>query len=162
MGTDFSKDIMPPPLTLLDFLIDGELILPPYDYYRKQLDNCQYLQREEYCRRRRKRKLTLYDAIVCKRKRQARTVKRHKLMGRDSDGTIREITPEDTLWYSLYVANPPACERMAKMFCLKFHAPYSSFLNLSEDIINHTLFERWTRNDAVGSSPSNIKLLLLG
>ena len=162
MGTDFSKDITPPPLTLLDCLIDGELNLPRYYYYRTQLDNCLRSQRQEYCRRKRKRKLSLSDASVRNIKRQARTVKKYKVMARDKNGMLREVTPEDTLWYCLYVANPPASKRMHKLFRLRFRIPYSSFLNLSEDIIKHPLFDRWTRSDAAGSRPSNIKLLLLG
>ena len=40
--------------------------------------------------------------------------------------------------------------------------PYESFISLSEEIMVHSCFVRWTICDAVGQSPSNIKLLILG
>ena len=49
-----------------------------------------------------------------------------------------------------------------KQFRLRFRIPYDEFLSLSDSIILHPIFERWTNCDAVGSSPSNIKLLVLG
>ena len=40
--------------------------------------------------------------------------------------------------------------------------PYSSFQVLADSIASNHLFERWTREDATGAKPSNMKLLLLG
>ena len=42
-------------------------------------------------------------------------MKKHVLLVRDKDGKLREVTPKDTLWYMLYVANPTSSERMAKL-----------------------------------------------
>ena len=41
-----------------------------------------------------------------------RSVKRHKLMARDNDDLLHEIRPTDTLWYLLYVNQPPLNERL--------------------------------------------------
>ena len=95
-------------------------------------------------------------------KRKSRSVKRHKLLARDNDGSLREIRPEDTLWYQLYVNQPPQDERMAKLFRNRFRLLYESFLTLSEEVMNDPMFARWTRSDAVGEKPMNVKLLLLG
>ena len=92
----------------------------------------------------------------------SRSVKRHKILVRDDDGHLREIRPEDTLWYLLYVVHPPTCTNTLKLFRLRFRLPYASFIELSNDIATHPIFERWTRNDAIGEKPSNTKLLLLG
>ena len=89
-------------------------------------------------------------------------MKRHKLFVRDNDGSLREIRPIDTLWYLLYVNQPPQNERMYRIFRSRFRLPYDSFLRLSEDIMDHSCFAQWTRCDAVGESPQNIKLLILG
>ena len=62
----------------------------------------------------------------------------------------------------MHIANPFLTDRMRNLFRLRFRIPYESFLSLSEEIIQHPLFEQWTHNDAVGCRPSNIKLLLLG
>ena len=91
-----------------------------------------------------------------------RSVKKHRVLVRDSDGTLRELKPEDTLWYLLYVENPPHNERMSKLFKLRFRMPYSSFLELTDELSVHPIFERWQKCDAVGDKPSNMKLLLLG
>ena len=95
-------------------------------------------------------------------KRESRSVKRHKLLVRDNDGSLREIRPEDTLWYQLYVNQPPQDERMAKLFRNRFRLLYESFLTLSEEVMNDPMFVRWTKSDAVGKKTMNVKLLLLG
>ena len=83
-------------------------------------------------------------------------------MVREDDGSLREIRPQDTFCYLLYVNQPPLNERMHRQFRARFRIPYKYFLNLSGDIINHSCFIQWTRADAVGDQPVNIKLLLLG
>ena len=83
-------------------------------------------------------------------------------MVRDIDGSLRQIRPTDTLWYLLYVATPPSSKRLEKQFRQRFRLPYGSFVNLASDISENVLFNRWTRKDAAGSSPSDIRLLVLG
>ena len=126
------------------------------------MDNqLQSLKRADSSRRKKRKRLCEDPSTNFKRNRE-RSVKRHKVFVRDTDGHLREVTPEDTLWYQLYVAQPPKSERMLKLFRLRFRMPYSSFVKLSDEISNHPIFERWTRTDASGCNPSNIKLLLLG
>ena len=88
--------------------------------------------------------------------------KKHKLLVRSDDGSLRSLTPTDTLWYLLYVKSPPRDDRLKSIFRTRFRIPYSYFIELSNDIINHEIFSRWRNPDATGQSPSNIKLLLLG
>ena len=96
------------------------------------------------------------------RNKSQRSIKRHKLMVRHEDGSLREIRPVETLWYLLCVPNPPTSERMSKLFRLRFRLPYQSFMSLSDEMQEHDMFQRWTRVDAVGDPPSNLKLHLLG
>ena len=162
MGTNLSKDITPPPLTLQDCLVNGNISLSRYYYYRKQYDNySEAIEREDtHWSKKRKRRIVVGEPKAIN-KRQ-RSVKRHKLMVRDDDGSLREIRPVDTLWYLLYVSNPPTSGRMSKLFRHRFRLPYQSFLSLNDEIGKHDIFKRWTRVDAVGDPPSNLKLLLLG
>ena len=92
MGTDFSKDITPPPLTLLDCLVDGELNASRYYYYRRQLDNRLHSQRIEDRRHKRKRRLTKSQSVTKKKQRQARTVKKHYVLVRDKDGSLQSVS----------------------------------------------------------------------
>ena len=109
-----------------------------------------------------KRKHDDVDSSFKNRKGYTRSVKKHKLLVRNSDGSLRELKPEDTIWYLIYVANPPSGDRMLKLFRNRFRVPYNYFIDLSNEISNHDLFSRWKCHDAVGSVPSDLKLLLLG
>ena len=91
-----------------------------------------------------------------------RSVKKHKLFVRSDDGTLRVLTPRDTLWYLLYVKNTIQDERLKKIFRTRFRVPHYYFNQLSDDIAAHESFSRWKNSDAVGDNPSNVKLLLLG
>ena len=51
---------------------------------------------------------------------------------------------------------------MDKLFRNRFRIPYESFLSLSEEVMNNPMFARWTRSDAVGDTPMNVKLPPLG
>ena len=111
-----------------------------------------------------KRRHVFNNTLLSKKKRKntSRSVRRYKLLVRDNDGSLREIRPEDTLWYLLYVNQPPLNERIHRLFRSRFKIPYETFLKLSVDITNHSCFKQWTRADAVGNKPVSIKLLLLG
>ena len=74
-----------------------------------------------------------------KKPRAPRSVKRHKLIVRDSDGFLREIRPTDTLWYLLYVGHPPLTERIYKKIRQRFRLPYESFIQLSDEIFQSSL-----------------------
>ena len=162
MGTNFSKDVTLPPLTLQDCLLNGRINITKYYWYRRQCEFRQKsLRRVDYLRKK-KRKHECNNTSRKVRQKQVRSVKKHKLIVRDSNGELREIRCEDTLWYILYVAHPLTSTRMENLFRLRFRMPYDSFLRLSHDVSKHNIFQRWSRTDAVGDKPSNIKLLLLG
>ena len=81
---------------------------------------------------------------------------------RDDNGEIRELKPEDNLWYQVYVKHGPLDHRIAQKFRMRFRLPYDSFISLYEEINQHDMFFRWTTTDATGLKSSNLKLLLLG
>ena len=116
MGINLSKDIPPPPLTLQDCLVNGNISLSTYYYYRGNYDNySEAIEREDtHWNKKRKRRIDVEEPKVIN-KRQ-RSMKRHKLMVRNEDGSLRERRPVDTLWCLLYVSNPPTSERMSKLF----------------------------------------------
>ena len=152
MGQDISKSITPPPLTFQDCLVNDQIDLPRYLYYCRRSDN---MQNALYHRRMlsKKRQCQHFHVSPNKRQKTQRSVKKHKLMVRDKDGLLREMVPTDTLWYLLYISNPPNNQRMLKLFRNRFRLPYDSFVELSETISTHPIFKRWTRSDAVGIKP---------
>ena len=102
------------------------------------------MQTTFYCRRisSKRRKHQHLHVSSNKRHKTPRSVKKHKLMVRDKDGSLRQLLPIDTLWYILYILNPPSNPRMLKLFRNRFRLPYESFLELSENIWTHPIFER--------------------
>ena len=112
MGTNIATASPPPPLTLQDCVVNGEIHLARYYYYRRRLDStCQILQHQE-SRRRKKRRVVSSSGSIGKKRKVVRSVKKHILQVRNKDGSLRSLTPEDTLWYILYVTNPPTFTRM--------------------------------------------------
>ena len=90
-----------------------------------------------------------------------RSMKKHKLLVREDHGSIRELTPKDTLWYMLYVKNLPSNKRLAKLFINRFRLYYSSFIELCNEISEHNNVLRWKCVDDVWDSPSNVPHLIL-
>ena len=84
-----------------------------------------------------------------KRKRSA---KRHFQVAELHDGTSFYVTPTNSLWYALYIRKVPTSKKEKKLFRQRFRMPYSSFQLILETIKNHSLFEKWTKSDAVGDS----------
>ena len=81
----------------------------------------------------------------------------------DDDGNLVLITPQETIWWSLYVESPPLNNRQfIKKFRRRFRMPHTNFVELCNDIREHELFLRWGRKDATGKNASPIELLLLG
>jgi hypothetical protein len=97
-----------------------------------------------------------------KKKVCVRSVKRHPILCRADDGTLREATFEDSTWWRLYIETPPTGKRLLKIFRNRFRLPYDEFEKLVKDILSHELFARWTHHDACGNKPSDVRLLLLG
>ena len=158
MGQDISKSLNPPPLSLQDCLVNGNLDLTHYVFYKRKMDLINDNLSSHPLRR--KRKLPHESNI--KKSVHSCLVKKHKLLARKDDGSLRELTPEDTLWYLKYVKTPSWNDRLKKQFRSRFRMPYESFIDLHESIDNHPLFQRWKTKDATGVAASNTKLLLLG
>ena len=168
MGQDLSKAFIPPPTTFQQCFVDGNFSLPRYFLYRRSRDiedqNFQTIMNILSSKRKRKHQDIINDDASTNKSTcpSVRSVKKHKLLVRSDDGSLRSLTPTDTLWYLLYVKSPPRDDRLKSIFRTRFRIPYSYFIELSNDIINHEIFSRWSNPDATGQSPSNIKLLLLG
>ena len=161
MGQDISKSITPPPLTLHHCFVDGKIDIPRYLYYRRKLDDQIELSQSISNRLNTKRKFDEGQSpiVQCRKK---RSVKRHKLLVRDDDDSLRELTPKDTLWYLLYVHTPPRNDRLRRQFRLRFRMPYDTFVSMCGDLTNHEMFDIYNKYDAVGDKASDIRLLLLG
>ena len=97
-----------------------------------------------------------------RKKEQQRSVKRHKVIVRENDGSLHEMRLVHTLWYLLYVAHLPSSKHMLNLVWLRFRMYYASFLQLCDNVEANPIFKRWKTRDAVGKSPFNIKLILLG
>ena len=137
------------PLSLRNCFVNGEV-----DIYR-------------YCifKRRKRGKINnslVLDSIVKKTRKRTnikmdfkaikdctpRSLKRHKLLHRDNNGDLKEHTTSQTLWHLLYVNQEPRNTRQRELFRSQFRMPHSIFLNLSHDLSNNEIFERWTLHDA--------------
>ena len=160
MGQDISTALNPPPLTLTHCIVDGNINIGRYCIYKRR----QALHDKCVVMRHNKRRSHSEDTLLPDKKRVKthRSIKRYKVLVRENDGCLREIRPEDTLWYLLYVKHPPLNDRLIRQFRRRFRIPYEAFLNLSADIKNDIGFAQWLRSDAVGDRPMDIKLLLLG
>ena len=171
MGQDLTKSLLPPPTTFQQCFVDDEFSLPRYILYRRNRDfeDQQFKHMMDILSSRRKRKFTdlsieniSSDSAASSTTSSFRSVKKHKLLVRADDGSVRALMPTDTLWYLLYVKTPPQDNRLKKNFRTRFRIPYSYFIELSDDIYDNEIFNRWKNKDATGEPPSNIKLLLLG
>ena len=161
MGHSISKAYIPPPLSLRDCLIDGQIDLARYRLYSKRTYGDDFIDTDAMIN---ERKRKAYDKPTGpkKRKRQKRSIKRHPILWSTDDGNVRNVTFKDSTWYCLYICSPPEGERLNKLFRRRFRVPYSEFIKLADEVIKHELFYRWTQNDCVGSRPSDYRLLLLG
>ena len=96
------------------------------------------------------------------RPRKKYSVKHYRLLIRDDDGSLRELKPKDTLWYALYVNNPPRNNQLKRKFRLRFRMPYDHFISTSDNLSKHEMFSGYSHLDAVGEEPSDIISLHLG
>ena len=106
MGQDVSKTITPSPLTFLDCLVNDQIDLSRYLFYRRRQDFIMQTAHHKMMLSK-KRKRQYLNVVSKKRQKRHRSVKKHKLLVRDKDGSLRELLPTDTLWYPLYISNPP-------------------------------------------------------
>ena len=161
MGQDISKAYTPPPLSLRDCLVDGRINLAKYMVYKKKKKKNAYIDIEAMVNNS-KRKCNNQNISSKKKKQCIRSIKRHPILCRSDDGTLREATFKDSSWYTLYLQSPPVGKRLLKIFRNRFRIPYDEFLKLADDILADDLFSRWSNKDACGSKPSDVRLLLLG
>ena len=81
----------------------------------------------------------------------------------DEIGEIVPISPQETVWWSLYVENPPLHNKQfCKKFRRRFRMPYEQYRELCEEVIQDPLFKKWRTVDCTGKRSSPIELLLLG
>ena len=101
---NYSYD-QPPPLSLRHCLIDGHIGLQRYTAYRckKNRNQAQTNGLKSILQMKYKKKITTISII----QRKIRSIKKHQLWVRDDDGQLREFKYTDTLWYLLYVKEPP-------------------------------------------------------
>ena len=95
MGQDLSKSLVPPSFTLLDCLVNGKLDVARCIYFRRKQD---YIDLDNQCVAisiGKKRKAPCSQDSIKPRKK--RSIKKHKLLVRNDDGTLRELTSKDTL-----------------------------------------------------------------
>ena len=159
MGQEISKAYTPPPISLRDCLVDGQIDFAHYRIYSRRQYDDEY--EDIHQTRLNKRKKSSYPP-KSNRKKTKRSVKKHDIEVRDKDGTICSATFRDSTWHTLYVDSPPTSNRRKKAFRKRFRLPYDVYLNMVHDIKSHDLFSRWTHNDCIGVEPSDIRLLLLG
>lgn len=164
MGNDLSSSIIPPPLSVNDCIVSGELDIMRYYMYKRRLRRrlSQYTGLKEIVNHKRKRVDASLSEQLNYRQRKHRTLKKQLFWIRDDDGNLRVMTPEDTVWFKLYIEPPILSTHMRKLFRNRFRLPHNSFLKLLHEMHGHQLFERWNNCDASGSPPSSVALLLLG
>ena len=113
MAQDISKPTLPPPLSLRDCIINGEISVRRLMAYRRKLD--MEMHHKMLIRRRRNRKLKRDRMDMVEKKRiHRRPVKKHKLIVRYSNGLLHELKPTNTLWFIMYVTNSPRTQRLLK------------------------------------------------
>ena len=103
MGNDISRSIIPPPLSINDCVVDGELDLMRYYMYkrRQRIQLIQSTQLKEIVNLKRKRnEVTLSSKEQSHyRERKLRRLKKRKLWIRGEDGNLRALMPTDTVWF---------------------------------------------------------------
>jgi hypothetical protein len=162
MGHTISKAYTPPPLSLRDCLVNGQIDLARYRVYSKRTYGDDYIDTDAMMNTR-KRKASVDDDEPKKKKRETkRSVKRHPILWKTDDGKVKNVTFKDSTWYCLYVSSPPEGDRLNNLFRKRFRLPYSEFIKLADELIKHEMFSRWTKSDCVGNRPSDYRLLLLG
>ena len=157
MGQEISQAYSPPPLTLRDCLVDGQIDLTRYRLYARRVYENEYENSIISNSNKRKK----YET-ESKARKVIRTVKRHHIQVPNKDGTLRNLTFKDSTWYNLYINSPQDSNRKKKIFRRRFRLPYDEFLKMVDDLKQHEFFERWMKKDCIGNEPSDIRLLLLG
>ena len=136
MGQEISQSYTPPPLTLRDCIIDGQIDLTRYRLYARRVYENEY----EHSRITNAKKIN--DDEAESKAKKLRSVKRHTIQVPNKDGTLRNLTFKDSTWYNLYINSPQDSNRKLKIFRRRFRLPYNEFLKMVEDIKEHEFFTR--------------------
>ena len=99
MIEDISNSIVPPPLSLTDCLFDGQIDPIRYLFYQCRYSDLSYSQ--NICTAITKKRKSAVPILSIYKKKQKRSVKRHKLLVREEDSILRELRSKDMLWYRL-------------------------------------------------------------
>ena len=156
MGQEISQAYTPPPLTLRDCLVDGQIDLTRYRLYARRVYENEYENLNVSNKKKRK------EVETERKEKKIRSVKRHHIQVTNKDGTTRNLTFKESTWYNLYINSPPTSKRKLKIFRRRFRLPYEEFIKMVDDLKTHEYFTRWTKKDCIGNEPSDIRLLLLG
>ena len=166
MGNSLEKVLLNPPFTFQQCFVNNELDLTRYLVYRRRIediDDTMAVANQIYFNTQAQKKRRLEVTNVESAKRTCyRTVKKHRILVRDDDGSLREVKPQDTLWYLLYVRQPPRNKRLAALFRRRFRVPYGSFLEILDHIMNNPSFREYRLGDCTGEKSTDLSLLLLG
>ena len=159
MGQDISKAYTPPPLSFRDCLVDGRIDVARYMVYSQSLQFDEETDDLEELIHSNNKKRDNESSVFPSNKKSrniSRSIKRHPILCRADDGTLREATHEDSTWFRLYIETPPVGERLLKQFRKRFRLPYNDFISLCNDLKTHEFFHRWSYEDAVGVKASDI------
>lgn len=128
MGQDISTSLNPPLLSLQDFLVNGKFDLTRYLYYIHKIDmfNAGLLSHPLQS------KIKFENESKIQKSAPPCSVKRYKLLVRNDDGSLREMTPQDTLWYLKYVKTPTWNDWLKNKFRSRF----------CKSIDKHLIFQR--------------------
>lgn len=161
MGNDISSSISPPPFNLKDCFINGEIDLFRYRAYknRRRQQNLRFHRLQDLMDSPDQQQPNSKRILP---KRARRSVKKHRLLVRGTDGQLKEYTTKDTLWYQLYCSRGDLCDRLLLKFRNRFRIPHHYYKELVEEISNDEMFNRWTGKDCTGEPSSCLSLLILG
>ena len=110
MGQEISTSYTPPPLSLRDCLVDGQIDLTRYRLYARRQYEDEYDVVLPSNSNKRKYVETLPKQKVI------RTVKKHIIQFPNDHGTMRTVTFKDSTWFNLYINSPPTSKRQLKNF----------------------------------------------
>mmetsp|Transcript_55611 Transcript_55611/g.126407 ORF Transcript_55611/g.126407 Transcript_55611/m.126407 type:complete len:530 (+) Transcript_55611:324-1913(+) len=96
-----------------------------------------------------------------KHPRKSPTASNFMKMNRET-GEMERMLPEDSTWYTLYVANAPSTPRQLMKFRRRARMPYQKYLELVEDAREGDWFPNVGKPDATGRPGAPLELLVLG
>jgi len=128
MGNDLSSSITPPPLSLNDCVVDGELDIARYYIYKRRFrrETNQNAAMNAIIHRKRKAVTNVTPLSKVGKRQRSRSVGKYKLLVRNPDGTLREFRYSDTLWYLMYVQYPPRNNHLRKTFRNQFRLTHDT------------------------------------